>query len=239
MTTTYPESRTTLNWGIALSLLLHLAFTILSQLDSLPDFNLRQPEQVMEVEMVREPPPPLPPPPPPKVMEQPPPPPPRPEPAQAPSHTPVAPPPLHRARIAEHSSAPKQPPQDQGISFENRKSAPPKAGELSQSAQDFILAQVLRMWRFDTNPAKGSNLTISMTILVNRDGTLNDAMNKNAKWNPGAVIRGYDQLPDGYVKHALESMLLALRLAQPLELPPDDGKGWPRRMVITFRPGDL
>ncbi len=46
-------------------------------------------------------------------------------------------------------------------------------------------------------------------------------------------------LPDGTVRRALESMLLALRMAQPLQLPPDDGKGWPRRMVISFRPGDL
>ncbi len=237
MTAASRENRTTLNWGLALSLLLHLVFTILSQFDSLPDVNLHLPEQVMEVEVVREKPPP------PKAIEQSPPAPPpqRPEPPpQQQPAKPVAPPQLQHAPIAEQSSAPKRPAaQDQGISFERRNTPPPKVGELTQSAQDFILAQVLRMWRFDTSILKGSDLTLSMTILIERDGTLSDTLNKNAPWNPSAVIRGYDQMPDGTIKRSLESMMLALRMAQPLQLPPDDGKGWPRRMIIRFRPGDL
>ena len=237
MTAHIRDNNTSLHWGLALSLLLHLAFSILSQIDSLPDLRFHSPEPVTEVELVREMPKP---PPPPPQMEPPEPPPPKPEPTQLAKPNPVAPPQLQKAKIAEKSLAPKQPPQESGISFERKAPPPVAAGDLSQSAQDYVLAQVLKMWHFDTSAAKGSDLTIAMTILVDKDGTLSGNMNKAAPWNPQAVIRGYDQLPpDSYIRRALESMLLALRLAQPLQLPPDDGKGWPRRMVIRFRPGDL
>lgn len=236
MTTESWDNRTSLLRGLALSLLLHLAFTALTQVDSLPDFHRTPPEQAMEVELVREPPPP---PPPPPVMQPPAPPPPRPEPTQMASPKPVAPPQLIRAPQAEKSAAPKQAPVESGISFNNKAKPAPAPGELSQSAQDHILAQVLRMWRFDNTAFKGSDNAITMIININRDGTLADAMHKNSRWNPSAVIRGYDQMPDGPVRRALESMLIAIRTAQPLQLPPDDGKGWPRRMVIRFRPGDL
>lgn len=233
MTADSSDNKTSLHWGLALSLLLHLAFSALTRIDSLPDLSFQLPERTMEVEVVRETPPPPPP------QEPPSPPPQRPEPTQLAPVRPVAPPQLQRATIGEKSATPKQPAPAPGISFDSKVKPAPPPGELSQSAQDFILGQVLRMWRFDSTVVKGSDLTISMTILVERDGTLSGAMNKNTPWNPRAVIRGYDELPDGTVKRALEAMLLALRLAQPLDLPPDDGKGWPRRMVIRFRPGDL
>ena len=235
MTAHIRDNDASLRWGLALSLLLHLAFSILSQIDSLPDLRFQLPEPVTEVELVRE----MPKPPPPQI-QPPEPPPPKPEPTQLSKPNPVPPPQLQKAKIAEKSQAPKQPPQESGISFERKAPPPVAAGDLSQSAQDYVLAQVLKMWHFDFSAAKGSDLTIAMTILVDKDGTLVGNMNKTAPWNPQAVIRGYDQLPpDSYIRRALESMLLALRLAQPLQLPPDDGKGWPRRMVIRFRPGDL
>lgn len=238
MTSDSRNNDASLYWGLALSLLLHLAISVLSQMDGLPDLNFHLPEPVMEVELVRETPPPPPPPPPQMEPEKPPPP--KPEPTQLAKPNPIPPPQLQKAKIAEKSQAPKQPPAESGISFERKAPPPVAAGDLSQSAQDYVLSQVLKMWHFDTSAAKGSDLTIAMTILVDKDGTLAGNMNKNAPWNPQAVIRGYDQLPpDSYIRRALESMLLALRLAQPLQLPPDDGKGWPRRMVIRFRPGDL
>lgn len=222
----------TLHRGLALSLLLHLLLVAIWQLDALKGMTIFPSEPAMEVEIVRDQPKPTPPPPPQPVPS-----PPKPEMARP---DPVPVPQLRPGKLAEKSSAPKTaaPAARDG---RDGKVPPPVApvGELSQTAQDMVLAQVVKLWRFDTEPAKGSDLTISMSIVVNRDGTLGDAMHKNAPWNPRAAIRGYDQLSDPYVRRALESLLLALRLAQPLQLPPDDGKGWPRRMVIRFRPGDL
>jgi len=107
-------------------------------------------------------------------------------------------------------------------------------GDLSQSAQDFLQAQVMRLWHFDPVPLKGKKVVISAVIEINADGTLAGAMNRAAPWNPGAVITGYERMPDGPIRRALESYLLALRMAQPLTLPPDDGKGWPRRMLLRL-----
>ncbi|RAU21567.1 energy transducer TonB [Paramagnetospirillum kuznetsovii] len=226
-----------LNWGLALSLLLHVLFWAASQIESLPDLSIHLPEPAMEVDLVREEPKPPPPPPPPPPPQEPPKPP--PSKVEPPARDPVPVPQLRPGKLAEKAAAPKQAAPSPGVSFE--KAPPPTVavGEMTQTAQDMVLAQVLKMWNFDTEPAKGTNFTISMSVIVNKDGTLADALHKNAPWNPQLAIRGYDRINDGYVKRAMESMLLALRLAQPLALPPDDGKGWPRRMVIRFRPGDL
>lgn len=251
-----PRLSGSLRWGLILSLLLHLAFVSLVYPELLPDFERSPPEKTMEVELVKEPEPkpkpeqkpetkpePKPeqkpePEPKPEPKPEPPPPPqkPKPEPPK-PKPALVPPPQLERGAIADKSSAPK-PSTTGGISFESRPSALP-AGELSQTTQDFILAQIIKMWRFDFAAGKGRNFGMTLLIHINRDGTLTDGLHKNAPWNPQSVIRDYDQLPDGYVKRAMESMLLALKMAQPLELPPDDGKGWPRRMVLRFRFDDL
>ena len=226
--------QSSLNWGLALSLLLHVLFAIISQIDSIPDFSIHFPEPTMEVELVREEPKPPPPPPQPE--------PPRPPPqAQTNNHPGEVPTPqLRPGKLAEKSLAPKQPSPAPGVSFERKPPAQTIAvGDLSQTAQDMVLSQVLKLWRFNTDGLKGSNFTISMFITINRDGTIGGALHKDAPWNPKVAIPGYDKITDTYGKHALESMLLALKMSQPLQLPPDDGKGWPRRMTIQFRPGDL
>ncbi|WP_068490229.1 hypothetical protein [Paramagnetospirillum marisnigri] len=255
------DRRPGLSMGLALSLLLHLLLVLAIRYADLLQFEIPEQPPTTEVEIVREEPkpqppkqaepkpePPKPPPEPPKPPPEPPKPPPeppkpKPEPPkpkpEPPKPTPVPrppPPQLQTAPLAEKSSAPKQTPSEPGISLERRTTPPP--GGLSQSAQDKILAQILRMWHYDVDRFRGSDLVINMTITIQADGTLGDYMHKNAPWKPEAVIGGYDRLAPA-MKQVLESMLLALKLSQPLSLPPDDGKGWPRRMTISFRPGDL
>jgi len=199
--------------------------------------------------------PPSPPPPPPAPPSPPPPPsPPQPQKAEPRLKQPPPPPPqLTRAPIAKHSSGGKSGDETARtaptvgaaarLSIESagsRKSQAPARGGLSQSAQDFILAQILKMWRFDTASMKGKGVVISAVIEINGDGTLAGPMNRSVPWNPGAVISDYDRLPpESPLRRALEAYLLALRLAQPLTLPPDDGKGWPRRMTLRFSIDDL
>ncbi|MBI3447031.1 MAG: energy transducer TonB [Magnetospirillum sp.] len=232
--------------ALALSALLHLVVTILLTMDNLSALLPEHTEKAMEVEVVSEPPPkpaPMPEP------EPPPPPPPQAKPAPEPP-TPVTTPQLQKAQLAEKSSAPRPTPRPEparptsdgsGLSADTgRFSKPaPAAGDLSQSAQDLVLSQVVRMWRFETASLRGSDVTLTATLIVNRDGTLSGPMNMSAPWNPDATIHGYSKLPDGITKRMLETFLLALRLAQPLQLPTDDGKPWPRRMILRFRPGDL
>jgi hypothetical protein len=241
-----------LAWGLGLSFLLHLLFVLVTEIELLGNLDLAPEPKVMEVELAPElpkpkPPPPAPPPPQPKVAEPPPPPPapPRPEP-QRPLAAPqrfIAAPQLQPAPLAEVSKAPEKPEPPHGISLKmsrDKGDKPPKPkGNLSQSAQDFILSQILAMWHFDIASARGRGFSIEIDIEVGPDGTLVGYLSKNAPWAPEKVITGYDRMPDNYARRALESMMLAIKMAQPLKLPPDDGKGWPKSMVMEFRLDDL
>lgn len=257
--------RSSVRWGWGLSVLLHILVVIVMMVTDTIELRLPSFEHTMEVELVpapkAKPPPPPPPPPPEPSQAQPPKPEPEPARPEPPKpmpkpqmQTPIPPPQLARGKIAERSSAPEPAKAAEAgkaagagttILFQDKGSPEPRhtalaAGELSQSAQDFVLSQVLRMWRFNFAAAKGRGFALSAAILVNRDGTLVGPMSKNAPWAPEEAIPGYDKMPeDSYPKRAMESFLLALRLSQPLELPPDDGKPWPRRMVLRFRFDDL
>jgi hypothetical protein len=245
--------------ALLLSALLHLGFALGTWLVELRDIHSPAVEQVVDAELVMEPqkpkpapaPKPEPPKPEPPKPEPPKPEAPKPEAPPKPEHRPepIAPVQLQRARVAEKSSAPApsrpaiRPAGDTGLFMSDSPDAKAEAlaknaGELTQSAQDFILAQFIRMWHFNFRAARGHNFSIGAAIVINRDGTLAGPMSKNAPWDPEAVIPGYNSM-SGYPKEALESFLLALRMAQPLDLPPDDGKGWPRRMVLKFRLDDL
>ncbi|WP_096702301.1 energy transducer TonB [Magnetospirillum sp. 15-1] len=235
--------------ALALSALLHLLVTLALQISDLSALLPQREERTMEVEVVAEPPkrPPVPQPPPPPPPPPPePPPPPKIQPAPQPP-LPVQRPQLQSAPLAEKSTAPRPSARPEpamptpGLSSDTGpfSHAAPAAGDLAQSAQDKVLAQVLRMWHFNAASLRGSNIVLSATLVVNRDGTLSGPMHKDAPWNPDAVIKGYSTLPDGTNRRMLETFLLALRMAQPLQLPPDDGKPWPRRMLLRFKPGDL
>lgn len=236
--------------ALALSALLHLLVTLWLQSGELSALLPKREEPVMEVEVVTEPPPkPARPKPPPRPE------PPAPPEQSKPNPSPDPPLPLQRPQLehappAEKSAAPvagmkrdlaKPAARGPGLAVDSGSVArsAPAAGDLSQSAQDMVLAQVVRMWHFDPLSLRGSRTVLTATLLVNRDGTLSGPMSKNAPWAPDEVIDGYGKMPDGTNKRMLETFLLALRMAQPLRLPPDDGKPWPRRMMLRFRPGDL
>lgn len=237
--------------ALGLSALLHLLAALMIQTDKLPSLFPQSSERSMEVEVVPEPP--KPPIPAPRAMPEPPPEPPKPQPTPP---QPLQHPQLQQAPLAEKSAAPRpsprpEPPRTEPgqhaktstrLSLASDPNTKPAqaAGNLSQSIQDKILAQVLRMWHFKSSELRGSNAVLSAELLVNQDGTLAGLMHKDAPWNPGEVIAGYSALPEGSTgKRVLETFLLALRMSQPLQLPPDDGKPWPRRMLLRFKPGDL
>jgi hypothetical protein len=108
----------------------------------------------------------------------------------------------------------------------------PLGPELTQSEQDFILAQIMKYWRVDFHAPEARGLSLSGVFYVLADGTLASPVNKNDPWNPAAVVEGYNGL-GAYRRDAVDGFLLALRLAQPLQLPPSKGN-WPRKIVIRF-----
>jgi protein TonB len=244
--------------ALMLSALMHLLVAIIMLVGDLSALFPERVERSMEIEVVPEPPRSEPPPAPKPVPQPVPPPPPPPAPPPEMPKTPPPPEPplpiqrpqLQSAPLAEKSVAPRSTARPEpvkaataapGLSAEtgSLSHSAPAAGDLAQSAQDKILAQVVRMWKFNSALLRGTDTVLSATLLVNRDGTLSGPMHKDAPWNPDAVIKGYSTLPDGITRRTLETFLLALRMSQPLQLPPDDGKPWPRRMLLRFKPGDL
>ena len=113
---------------------------------------------------------------------------------------------------------------------------PPGLAPVTQNEHDFILAQVVDKWRFNYSAPEGHDLTLYAVITVNADGTLASPMNRSDPWNPAGIVPGYEQT-SLYVRAAIDSFLLALRLAQSFELPPNGH--WPKKMQIEFRFRDL
>ena len=81
---------------------------------------------------------------------------------------------------------------------------------------------------------------LHVVIFIQADGTLELPVNKDDPWNLGAIIADYATMVRfgySYRREAIEGFLLALRLSQPLQLPPGDH--WPRRMELRFAFDDL
>jgi len=116
-------------------------------------------------------------------------------------------------------------------------SSGPEGPELTQSEQDFVLAQVLKYWNVDFHAPQGRGLVLQGVFYVQADGTLKSPVNKADPWNPSAVVDNYDALGrsgESYRRDAIDGFLLALRLCQPLQLPPGSKGPWPRKVVIRF-----
>jgi hypothetical protein len=165
---------------------------------------------------------------------------------------------LSPGRLAEHSAAPHPEPhnkaggsestlamsQGPGITLlpkEQAKeahaaSAGPEGPELTQSEQDFVLAQIMKYWHVDFHAPQAQGLVLQGVFFIQADGTLMSPVNKNDPWDPRAVVDNYDKMgPPGisFRRDAIDGFLLALRLCQPLQLPSSKGP-WPRKIRLRF-----
>jgi hypothetical protein len=112
--------------------------------------------------------------------------------------------------------------------------------ELTQSEQDFVLGQIMKYWHIDFHAPEAHGLVLEARIVIEPDGTLASPLNKNDPWNPEKVIHGWSEmvrLGYNYRRQAIEGFLLALRICQPLKLPP--GGPWPRHMTLRFAFDDM
>ncbi len=249
-------------WALFLSVLLHVLLVIALLDEALIWGRLKhEAETTVEVELVPAPAPPKPNPPPPPPAAPPPqatpppePPPPVPAHTALPRSLPPPPPQLSTAPLARHSTGPgRQAGSGAAVTAvfpvlglepgQSGKAAGRKGeqgGELTQTEQDFILAQIVKYWHVDLHVPEAHGLVLSATIVIEADGTLASPLSKDDPWNPAAVIDGYAGMVAGgysFRRQAIEGFLLALRLCQPLKLPP--GGEWPRHMTLRFAFDDL
>ncbi len=116
----------------------------------------------------------------------------------------------------------------------------PIGEELSQSEQDYVLSQILPYWKVDTKRPEGRGMVLEAIIEINADGTLMHPLGRDDPWNPNGIIGGYAEmvrLGYTYKREALEGFLLALRLSQPIKVPP--GGKFPKWMKLRFAFDDL
>jgi hypothetical protein len=105
----------------------------------------------------------------------------------------------------------------------------------------YILRQVLRVWTVDYRNARYREVTLSLRMPLQADGTLGYPWGRNDPWMPYLLIDHYaDFLQPGMEseRRLLESFAYAVKLAQPYQVPPTPGP-YPRTVTISFRMGDL
>ena len=114
--------------------------------------------------------------------------------------------------------------------------------ELTQNERDIILAQIIKYWRFNFASEAADDLTLNGTVFVLPDGMLASPFNGHEPWNPQKAMPQYDEtvkIGNTFMSNLMSSFYTALRLAQPLELPPSTKGTWPRKISISFRFKDL
>ena len=146
-------------------------------------------------------------------------------------------PPAQRQRTA--------PSQDTG----NRRPGPPgAAGEtgptMTQSESDFFLSQVVSAWVIDFDAPQFADIRIYGRYRVLPDGMLAPPFGKNDPWDMRAMVENWDRIANDPRPHAIafrtavETFLRAMRLAQPMRMPPNP-EGYPKVLELNFRIGDL
>ena len=116
------------------------------------------------------------------------------------------------------------------------------AEAIERSEGDFILSQVMRHWLIDYRSPRFRDVLLNAPVTLNADGTLGYPFGKADPWQPELMVGNWIELQRPQmepVKVAVESLLRAVRAAQPFQLPPNASGGYPRRIRLYFLMGDL
>jgi len=113
------------------------------------------------------------------------------------------------------------------------------AGEATQSERDFLLGQILPLWKRPSFEVP-DEAVIQLTVLVRADGSLGEPFGARQPWNPAIAINHYsDMAPNDPRLALLVGLYSALRLAQPLKLPPELKAKAPFVARLDFRLKDV
>lgn len=118
------------------------------------------------------------------------------------------------------------------------------AQEMTQSESDFFLSQIVNTWVLDFDAPRFANIRIYGKYRVLPNGMMAPPFGKNDPWDMRAMVDGWDLIANdprpeaAAYRTALETFLRAMRLAQPLAMPPG-AQGYPKNLGLDFRVGDL
>lgn len=111
----------------------------------------------------------------------------------------------------------------------------------TQTLADYILQQAVPHWRFNYRDPRYGGFEFTGYVRLLADGTLAPPFHKNDPLDFYSMIHEYRRLlqPGSQdARRAMETFVIALRAAQPFQLPPGVS-GYPRTVPIGFLLGDL
>lgn len=115
---------------------------------------------------------------------------------------------------------------------------------MTQSETDFFLSQIVSAWVIDFDSPRFSDIRIYGHYRVLPDGMLAPPFGKDDPWDMNRMVDNWDSIatdprPKAVAfRTAVETFLRAMRLAQPLKMPPN-AEGYPKVLELNFRVGDL
>jgi hypothetical protein len=115
---------------------------------------------------------------------------------------------------------------------------------MTQSESDFFLSQIVSAWVIDFDAPQFADIRIYGRYRVLADGMLAPPFGKNDPWDMRAMVDNWDRIANDprpaaqAFRTSVETFLRAMRLAQPLRMPPN-AQGYPKVMELNFRIGDL
>lgn len=118
---------------------------------------------------------------------------------------------------------------------------PPEA-IASQTVQDVILKQISRHWIIDVRGPTYRDVVLTVRFNLLPSGMLGPPFGRNDPWDLRAMLADYDGMmrPENRIlRTAVETFLLAMRQAQPFQLPPDGRSDEERILPLSFRLRDL
>jgi outer membrane biosynthesis protein TonB len=119
-----------------------------------------------------------------------------------------------------------------------------EAGAMTQSESDFFLSQIQRAWVLDFDAPRFADIRIFGRYRVLADGMLAPPFGKDDPWDMRRMVENWDRIANdprpeaAAFRTAVETFLRAMRLAQPLKMPPN-AEGYPKVLELNFRIGDL
>lgn len=115
---------------------------------------------------------------------------------------------------------------------------------MTQSESDFFLSQIVSAWVIDFDSPRFADIRIFGRYRVLPDGMLAPPFGKDDPWDMGRMVENWDRIatdprPEAVAfRTAVETFLRAMRLSQPLRMPPN-AEGYPKVLELNFRVGDL
>lgn len=115
---------------------------------------------------------------------------------------------------------------------------------MTQSESDFFLSQIVSAWVIDFDSPRFADIRIFGRYRVLPDGMLAPPFGKDDPWDMGRMVENWERIatdprPEAVAfRTAVETFLRAMRLSQPLRMPPN-AEGYPKVLELNFRVGDL